>query len=142
MNFVKKMEETYLDSEYNESITENGAIGYKSTGKALLDLNFSVSSMRNMDEDEIINRFLKAYNEDKKLAIKWLFYARDVRGGMGERRLFRICIKKLYELDHDIFLKQFLFLIPEYGRWDDLISLIDLDSKDESLNKLISDILM
>ena len=76
MNFVKKMEETYLDSEYNESITENGAVGYKSTGKALLDLNFSVSSMRNMDEDEIINRFLKAYNEDKKLAIKWLFYAK------------------------------------------------------------------
>ena len=66
----------------NVSVTENGALGYKTTGKALVDLNFMLSSMRNMEPDEIWSRFLLAYNEDPALAVIWLFFARDVRGGL------------------------------------------------------------
>lgn len=86
--FIEELKNT-LNKNYNESITENGAIGYKTTGKKLLDLNFQVSSMRNMNESEIIDKFVDAFYEDKILAIKWLFFARDVREGLGERRLFR-----------------------------------------------------
>ena len=90
MSFMKNLKET-LDNEFNTSVTENGALGFRTTGKQLMDINFSISSMRNMTEQEITDRYAKAFYEDKLLAVKWLFYASDVRGGIGERRLFRIC---------------------------------------------------
>ena len=77
-----------------KQLTENGAVGYTTTGKYLLDLNFKTSSLRNMDEEEIVNMFLKAYFEDKLLAIKWLFFMRDAREGIGERRSFRVILKE------------------------------------------------
>ena len=64
-----------------KQLTENGAIGYVTTGKELLDLNFKTSSLRNMNEDEILDLFLKAFYEDKLLTIKWLFFLRDRTGG-------------------------------------------------------------
>ena len=56
------------------SRTENGAIGYKNTNSALLDMNFKISSYRNMSEAQIIADFDKAYNENKDYAMKFLFY--------------------------------------------------------------------
>lgn len=53
MGFMEAMEST-INGNANVSVTENGAIGYRSTGKSLLDLNFSVSSMRNMDSVQIV----------------------------------------------------------------------------------------
>lgn len=109
----------------NMSITENGAVGYKSSKSALLDLNYLVSSLRQASEDEIIRLFDKAFHENKEYAVKWLFFARDIREGLGERRLFRICYRRLVELDVDIFYKN-LHIISEYGRWDDLVSLLGI----------------
>ena len=109
----------------NTSITENGAIGYKTTKSALLDLNYKVSSLRNASEEEIIRLFDKAFHEHNEYCVKWLFFARDIREGLGERRLFRICYRRLVDLDVDIFYKN-LNIIYEYGRWDDLISLLDI----------------
>ena len=37
--FMENMKET-MNEEFNESVTENGAVGYKTTGKELLDFNF------------------------------------------------------------------------------------------------------
>ena len=89
MTFINSMEKQ-LNNE--KQLTENGAIGYRTSGKALLDLNFAVSSMRNWNEDEIVKFYTKAYYENPLLAVKWLFYLRDIRGnGLGERRTFRIC---------------------------------------------------
>lgn len=124
--FMESLKET-LNEDYNESVTENGAVGYRTTGKELLDINFSVSSMRNMNEDEIIEKFKRAFNEHRPLAIKWLFYARDAREGLGERRLFRICIKYLAE-NHTVLLVNLIKLIPEYGRYDDLFCILDTGS--------------
>lgn len=112
----------------NLKSTENGAIGYKESGKALTDINYKVSSFRNSDEDEIIEAFDKAYYENRKLAVKWLFFARDIREGLGERRLFRICYKRLYELDSILFLMN-LDNISEYGRYDDLISFVGINNE-------------
>ena len=108
----------------NVSVTENGAIGYKTTGKALLDLNFMLSSMRNMKEDEIWSRFLAAYNEDARLAMFWLFFARDILKGCGERRTFRLIMLRLAKENPEMVVKV-LPLIPKYGRWDDVIDLWD-----------------
>lgn len=119
MSFMDEIDRT-LDNTYNRSITENGAIGYRTTGKNLVDMNFAVSSLRNESETEIINRFEKVYLEDSLLAIKWLFYARDIREGLGERRLFKILIKSLGDSRPEV-VKDLIKYIPEYGRWDDLL---------------------
>ena len=87
MDFMSNLKST-LNNECNVSITENGAVGYRTTGKALLDLNFSVASLRRASEKDIFNRFTKAFFEDKVLAMKWLFYARDVRGASVKEDCF------------------------------------------------------
>lgn len=70
------------------------------------------------------------------LAVKWLFYAGDVRDGMGERRLFRVCFKYLVE-SHREAAEALLDLVPEYTRWDNILCLLGTDSED-SVIKLIS----
>ena len=121
--FVDKLQET-LEESQNVSVTENGAVGYRTTGKALLDLNWRVSSLRSADDDTIIQLFRKAWNENPELAMKWLFYARDIRGGMGERRLFRVILKQFANTQSSQ-ISDLLELVPEYGRWDDLWCLLD-----------------
>ena len=129
--------EKELKERENFSITENGAIGYKSTDSALVDLNYKVSSFRNSPEEEIIEAFKKAFNEDEKYTLKWLFFARDIHEGLGERRLFRICYKALFELNENAFFKNLKY-ISEYGRWDDLVSLLNINRfSDEAIIEII-----
>ena len=89
MDFVNNLKST-LDNEFNVSITENMALGYRTTGKRLLDLNFAVASLRSKSEQDIVDMFVKAYYEDRKAALVWLFYARDVRRS-EERRVGKEC---------------------------------------------------
>lgn len=137
--FMENLKET-LNEDFNYSVTENGALGYRTSGKELLDLNFAVSSMRNMDEQQIVDKFVKAFYEDKLLAVKWLFYCRDCREGIGERRLFRICMKYLAEKHQDI-AKEVIKLVSEYGRWDDLWCLLDTDLKDDVCKVIVHQLL-
>lgn len=123
MSFITAIQDT-LNDKYNISISENGAIGYRTSGKELLDLNFAVASLRGASEQEIIDKFTKAFFEDKILAMKWLFFARDARGGLGERRLFRVILKNLVESNLEMIIPV-INLIPEYGRYDDLWCLLD-----------------
>ena len=126
-----------LDEQDNYSLTENGAVGYKSSKSAIVDINYKVASLRNSDEDEIVALFNEAFRENKEYALKWLFFARDIREGLGERRLFRICYKRLFELDNVLF-KQNLHNIAEYGRWDYLICLIGIScDSDEYIGNMI-----
>lgn len=123
MNFMNAVRKT-LDNEYNVSITENGAVGYRTTGKNLLDLNFAIASLRKMSDAEVSNRFMNAFCEDQILAMKWLFYARDARQGVGERRLFRVVLADLVKSNPEMVIPV-INLIPEYGRFDDLWCLLD-----------------
>lgn len=117
--------------------TENGAPGYRSTGKALLDINFAVSSLRHKTDDEIIEQFKAAYYENKLLAIKWLFFCRDIRGGLGERRSFRVIFTWLAHQALSV-VKALIPLVAEYGRWDDLFPLLDVQNvKDETLHCIL-----
>ena len=128
-SFMSAMTSTLNHGAHNESYTENGALGYRTTGKALLDLNFSVPALRKMTDEEVYHRFSKAFFEDKVIAMKWLFFARDVRGGLGERRLFRTVISFMAESNPE-YLIPLLDLIPEYGRYDDLWCLLDTPLRD------------
>jgi hypothetical protein len=90
---------------------------------ACVDLFFNIGAMRGQDKTRLIATFSKAFNEDPKRAMKLLFWARDVRGGAGERQVFKDIITYLAE-NHDLVLKPNLHLIAEYGRWDDLLALV------------------
>lgn len=95
MSFLENMEKEVLGEDYNESFTENGAKGFKTTGKEILDMNFKISSYRNMSEKEIIEDFKSVFLADRTLAIQFLFYIRDREEGLGERRTFRVILKEL-----------------------------------------------
>lgn len=98
--------------------TANGAVTYTRSGSALLDFYAQAGAMRN-SPDEALSLFQKAFASDRLNAIKVLFYLRDVRGGQGERTLFRTCLEWLGTDFPEVF-EKIVALVPEYGRWDDL----------------------
>ena len=108
-----------LKIEANRTLTENGAATLRSAGSDCLDLFATIGALRNAEEHEIIVRFARAYAEDRDLAMKMLFYSRDIRGGLGERRIFRTILKHLADIQPESVRKN-LHLVSEYGRWDDL----------------------
>ena len=126
MNFFNEMRNTALNKiEYNMSVTENGALGFRTSGKYLLDMNFKVASMRNMTFGQIKNMFSLAYTEDPRLAIIWLFYVRDIREGLGERRLFRCILPEVLKDIKEENAYKLIDLISEFGRFDDLYCIVE-----------------
>lgn len=114
----------FLKNYNNRSVTENGAVGYRTTTHPLVDLHFKVSSLRGREEDFIAREFIKAFVQDRIHAVKWLFFLRDIWEGLGERRSFRICLKYLAVSQPQIALAV-MKLVPEYGRYDDLLVYLD-----------------
>lgn len=100
--------------------TENGAVAYKSTMDKVYDMFAFGGAYRMRTDDEVAALYADAYAQSPVLATKCLFYLRDVRGGQGERRFFRVAFKWLIRLHADV-ARALLPLISEYGRWDDLI---------------------
>ena len=128
--FMQHLKETINDYENNSLVeTENGALEYKSSGSKLVDLNYAVSSLHGAEPQEICDLFDAAYAEDPKYAVLWLFYASDIREGLGERRLFRILFKHLCRLDLQ-YVDWLIPLVPIYSRWDNLWCLMDNDVPD------------
>ena len=121
MNFMERLHNTLTD---RTKVTENGARGFETSKSALVDLNFAVASLRNASEEEIIRKFILAFNEDRVLAVKWLFFLRDVRGGLGERQTFRIIIRYLATAQTKM-VADLVEIMAEYGRFDDLLVLMD-----------------
>lgn len=117
----------------NYTLTENGAVTHKSTMNALLDLFAMGAAYRTRTDEDVIVLFKKAFDEDPVYALKCLFYIRDVRGGQGERRFFRVATKWLAKYDTDA-MKRNLIHVPEFGRWDDLFVFIDTPLETDALN--------
>ena len=88
--------------ENNKTYTENGALAYRTTDSALLDLFGTIGSLRTRLPNDIIAKFTKAFSEDQLLAMKMLFYARNIRGGLGEKRTFRILINYMAKYHTEI----------------------------------------
>jgi hypothetical protein len=115
--------------ESNMSYTENGAVCLKSTMNANLDFFSMAGGMRG--DPRIEELYAKALNEDLPLAVKNLFFLRDVRNGMGERSSFVRCFKLLLnEIDDEEVVESLFKEIGEYGRWSDLFSIMH-DAKPE-----------
>lgn len=86
--------------------------------------------MRDADENRITTLFSEAYAQDKLFATKIIFYARDIRCGLGERKTFRTIIRYMAE-HHPESLRPNLDLIGVFGRYDDLYELIGTPLEDD-----------
>lgn len=103
--------------------TENGAVALCTTRDARLDFFSTVGSLREADENRMCTLFAESYSQDALFTMKILFYARDIRGGLGERKTFRTLLR--YAADHHPqAVKPNLDLVGVFGRYDDLYALI------------------
>ena len=118
MNFFDMMKEVN-DFTY----TENGAGAYRSTGNAVLDAFGSLGGMMHSNTSSILETFLKAFHEDEYMSMRMLFYFRDVRGGQGMRRLFRIILRYLAQNYPDYVIHN-MDNILFFGRGDDYLVLL------------------
>ena len=146
---IDELKKELLNEENNVSISENGAVMYRTTGKNLLDLYWKSPSMRaikpvDLKKGGLDGELFGAYTENKELFLKFLFYLRDIRGGMGERNSFRNYYLWLLSTDPKNAIN-LLPLVPEYGRWDDLVWILcnycfeDADYIRFSIAKLIGE---
>ena len=103
--------------------TENGAMAYDTTNNALLDLFAQIGALRPRSIEEITIKYAEAYAVDPELATKMLFYCGNIRGGLGERRTFRACLRWL-AVYHPNVVRDNLTNIPHFNRWDSLFTLV------------------
>lgn len=122
-----------LTDATNFTYTENGAITHKTTKSDLLDMFAMGAAMRKRSDSDIILMFRKAYVENPVYALKCLFYIRDVRGGQGERRFFRVIMKDLASWDTEA-ARRNLRYVPEFGRWDDLYVFVGTPLENDAFN--------
>jgi len=111
-----------LQNETNKTRTDNGAVALKSTQKATVDFFGLGGALRNRTNDDVIKLFSKAFFEDELVALRTLFYIRDIRGGQGERKTFRTILNWLGENYPEHVVANFKNIL-EFGRWDDLFAL-------------------
>lgn len=119
--FVTALDKAIQQASYDRSITKtaNGAKTYASSMNHNVDLFQRIGSARGID---LKHQFDKAYLENEDLAVRMLLWARDVRGGSGERQTVRDLLGYMESQTkfHDA-LEKIIPKIPEYGRWDDIL---------------------
>ena len=132
-----------LTDASNKTYTENGAVTYKSTKSALLDMFALGAAYRTRSDEDCILLFRNAYAENPVYALKCLFYIRDIRGGQGERRFFRTVMKDFAKFDTEA-ARRNLEYIPIFGRWDDLYTFmgtaLEKDAFDFIKKQLVLDV--
>lgn len=128
-----------INKDMKGTYTQNGMYAHNTTDSKVLDLFAKIGSMRNQSEEEIRTAFIESYKESPSLTLKMLFYARDIRGGLGERRVFRIMLKELALIDYEI-VSKLIEIIPFYGRYDDMLVLLD-DSINLKLQEVVVEFL-
>lgn len=117
----------------NDVLTLNGMPTNSSSLNHCVNLFFQIGALRGQDKVRLINAFTKAFGENPLTAMKLLFWARDVRGGAGERQIFRDIVEYLAKNRKDSLSKN-LHLISEFGRWDDLLVLVGTPLEKEALD--------
>lgn len=122
-----------LTNAANYTLTENGAVTHTSTRSDLLDMFAMGAAMRKRTDEDVILMFRKAFKENPSYALKCLFYIRDIRGGQGERRFFRVCMRDLAFQNTEAAMRN-LRHVPEFGRWDDLYVFVGTPLEAATLN--------
>jgi hypothetical protein len=121
-----------------KTLTENNAVTYSTSNSKILDFFAMGGALRKRNNEQIEKMISQALGEDFLLGVKCLFHIRDIREGQGERRTFRIGLKVLSENYPEETLK-LLPLIAHYGRFDDILSVENINIKDYILSELNKD---
>lgn len=108
----------------NDTYTDNGMPAHSTSGEALVDLFYSMGASRARSDNDVLRDFIAAFGENSLYALKAAFYNRDVRGGQGERRTFRVFFRWLCERYPDVAIMN-IANVPYFGRWDDLFVAFD-----------------
>lgn len=112
----------------NTSFTANGAKTLATSLNRNVDLFAVIGSARNNPGDAL-KKFMLAYAEDSVTALRILLWARDARGGAGERMVFRTIMDWLAKNEKRATASIMLSgKIPELGRFDDLVPLLCHDA--------------
>lgn len=121
-----------LEEKASETTTLNGAKTHSTSGDACLDFFAVAGGMRYREKKAQIILFDRAYIENPELAMKLLFYIRDIRGGMGERKMFRTLLRHV-AFQWPKSAKKNVAYISEFGRYDDLLCLLETPAQNEAM---------
>lgn len=121
-----------LNTPSKMTTTENGDCAYLSSGNANLDF-FGLAGAARHNQVLVSVLFRKALAEDMAMAIKNMFYLRDIRSGLGERNSFRNCFS-IFCKQYPQLAERFFPLVVKYGRFDDLFLAKDTFAEDAMLN--------
>ena len=124
-----------LKTEASYTHTLNGAKAHGSSGDACLDFFAVAGGMRYRRPAEQIRLFDRAYIETPDLAMKLLYHLRDIRGGMGERKLFRTLLRHVAFTWPESAQKNVAY-IAEFGRWDDLLCLLGTPAEKQAVQTI------
>lgn len=117
INFVNAM-----DNISAQKVTENGQPALDTTMSKCLDLFAIIGSIRDRNEMDVYRHLTMAWDENPELTLKTIFYARDIKEGLGERQTFRTCLRWLASCHPEVVIKNF-DNIAFFGRYDDFYAL-------------------
>ena len=122
--------------QQKDTLTENGMTTNSSSLNHCVNLFFQIGAMRGIAKERLLAKVSKAFNEDPLTTMRIIFWARDVRGGAGERQIFRDCLLWLCDNHREVLHKN-IHLISEYGRWDDVLPLVGTQNCWETVLHLV-----
>lgn len=115
------------------TVTKNGALSNNSSLNPVLDFFSKSGALRGQDE-EVIKYFEKAFQSNEELSLRALFYMRDIKGGQGERKNFRLICQWLSVHSPESIIRNMIH-IPIFGRWDDFYAFVENEqTKEVALN--------
>lgn len=83
-------------------------------------MGFFFKSVRGLNAPQQYKYMKESLKENENDTFLLAFHVRDCRGGKGEREIGRRCLIWLFINKPELF-EKVVKLIPEYGRWDDLL---------------------
>jgi hypothetical protein len=110
--------------------TENGALtnnNFSNKERDNVFMTLFFHTIRKMEIETYKKTLSVCFCKDKVKTMILLFNIRDVRGGKGERDLFREGFRHLMPFLDSHIVIDLLKLVPDYGRYDDMIVLNNSD---------------